>query len=293
MIYFGVAGWSYPDWEGVVYPTPHKGKFDGLAYLANFFDTIELNNTFYRIPESKMVESWVNRVQHNPRFRFTAKLWQGFTHEKEQTSEDAKKYIASMRPMQAAKRLGAVLIQYPISFRYSPENQERLTKLVDQFSVFPLVVEFRHRSWINEQAIESLEEREIGFCNVDGPMFREMLKPSSYVTGETGYVRFHGRNYQNWFAKDATRDERYDYSYSDEELDQWIPRIKEMGKKAKDVYVIGNNHFRGQAPANILELKAKTEKGPVDVPDSMLESFPTLRKIAKNKKRSATQGKLF
>jgi uncharacterized protein YecE (DUF72 family) len=289
--FFGVAGWSYPDWKGIVYPPEQSRGFDELGYIASFFDSIELNNTFYRIPATKMVESWAKRVSHNPRFQFTAKIWQGFTHEKKSpTASEIKEFFKSVQPL--TDHLGSLLAQFPTSFKNDASSRERLDWLAELFAEYPLVIEFRHRSWAAPDILQWLEDHEIGFCNVDEPMFRHMLKPSSVVTGPIAYVRFHGRNYDKWYAKEATRDDRYDYLYAEEELDQWIPRIGEMGKKAKKVYVIGNNHFRGQAPANILQLKSKITKGPVSVPDPMLSTFPQLKEIAKPVRKRG-QGSLF
>lgn len=290
--YFGIAGWSYPDWEGIVYPRGLR-KSDQLPFLAQFFDTIELNNTFYRIPESKMVENWIQRVEPYPGFRFTVKLWQGFTHEAP-TLQGADRFKTVMKPLLEAARLGALLIQFPISFRKSEENRERVLRLGRLFEAFHPVVEFRHRSWISEDVFRLLEENQLGFCNVDEPVFRQMIKPSSVVSGSIGYVRFHGRNYENWFSKEGNRDTRYDYLYSEEELDGWIPRIQQMGEKAQDVYIVGNNHFRGQAPANILQLKAKTIRELVRVPDDLLKSYPQLDKVARRGgRKTPEQEKLF
>ena len=292
--YFGIAGWSYQDWKGIVYPQDAPSKFDELVYLANYFDVIELNNTFYRIPESKMVESWVRRIQHNPRFRFTVKIFQGFTHAKDSAQkEDLHKFIGILKPMVEDQRLGALLAQFPTAFRYSPENVDRLSEIVESFEDFPLTVEFRHRSWTSDAVQQWLEEHQVSFCNVDEPMFRHHVKPSAEVTGPVAYVRLHGRNYEKWYS--GKRDDRYDYLYSEEELDQWVPRIQEMGKKAKDVYVIGNNHFRGQAPSNILQLKSKTIRKPVPVPEPLLKSFPQLKKVASDlpRKKKAGQATLF
>jgi uncharacterized protein YecE (DUF72 family) len=301
MIHFGIAGWSYTDWKGIVYPESKPRGFDELSYLAIYFDLIELNNTFYRIPESKMVESWTKRIGHNPNFRFTAKLFQDFTHGKKPINkQDVKAYLKALESLISANRLGCLLAQFPISFRNTPENQERLEEIADYFGKYSLVVEFRHRGWITQPVLDWMEEHEIGFCNVDEPMFRKMIKPSAHVTGPTSYVRFHGRNYGKWFAKDegptkgtAARDARYDYLYSDEELDEWVPRIKEMGEKSTNVFVVGNNHFRGQAPANILQLKSKVIEGPVDVPETMIEEFPELKKIARKTTRKKKQPELF
>ena len=292
--WFGVAGWSYPDWKGIVYPTSRPKRFDELAYIAQYFDVIELNNTFYRIPDARMADSWVKRVAHNPRFQFTVKLWQGFTHEKKKTeASEVAQFKNAIAPLQNADKLGALLVQFPSSFRRSNEAAERLKEITLQFAEFPVVVEFRNRSWIADELLSWLEENGIGFCNVDEPLFREMIRPSSLVTGLTAYVRFHGRNYKNWFSKEANRDARYDYLYSEQELDEWIPRIQEMERKAKKVYVIGNNHFRGQAPANILQLKSKTIREPVEVPQSLMDSFPELRKIAKTRAKRSKQPGLF
>ena len=290
--FFGIAGWSYKDWKGIVYPLNAPARFDELQYLANYFDVIELNNTFYRIPESKMVESWIQRVQHNPRFRFTVKIFQGFTHEKKAAGrEDLDAFTDILQPMVESGRLGALLAQYPTAFKYSLENVDRLDALVESFREYPLVVEFRHRSWTVDPVKHWLEEQGVNYCNVDEPMFRHHVKPSAEVTGPVGYIRLHGRNYASWYS--GNRDERYNYLYSEEELDQWVPRIEIMGKKAKDVYVIGNNHFRGQAPSNILQLKSKTIRGPVAVPEPLLESFPQLKKVSSGSPKKKGQVDLF
>lgn len=294
--YFGVAGWSYPDWEGIVYPKALR-KSDQLPFISSFFDTIELNNTFYRIPESKMVENWVRKVEPYPDFRFTAKLWQGFTHElktdlKADLNLESDQFKNAMKPMLESGKFGALLIQFPISFRRDDANVQRVIDLGERFREFHPVVEFRHRSWVSAQVLQLLEENGLGFCNVDEPVFRQMVKPSSVVTGSVGYVRFHGRNYENWFSKEGNRDTRYDYLYSEDELDEWIPRIRQMGEKAGSVYVVGNNHFRGQAPANILQLKSKTIGEPLRMPEDLLEAFPQLKKASRTPGRPQ-QKKLF
>jgi len=253
-IRIGPAGWSYTDWEGTVYP-PHGSRFDPLAYLAQFFDTIEINSPFYRIPPPTHAKSWVRRVASNRDFKFTTKIFRGFTHDaKELKAGDVDAFRAYLDPLAAADRLGAVLLQYPWSFRNSEESRDKLASLFRDFDGFPLAVEVRHASFQEEEFIRFLDDHGVAWVNVDQPLFHESVKPADTVTGPLGYVRLHGRNYEKWFAH-AESWERYNYLYSKEELDPWVERIGRMAANEKDVYVITNNHFRGQAIVNAVDLQ--------------------------------------
>lgn len=267
----GPAGWSYKDWEGTVYP-PHGSKFDHLAYLAHYYDTIEVNSSFYRIPPETHGKSWVRRVAENDDFRFTVKLFRGFTHEKEAkaTDDDAAAFRRFLDPLAEAGRLGALLIQYPWSFKASSEHLDQLLKVSDLFADYPRVVEVRHSSLQSEEFLEILKSNDLGFANIDQPLFSDSVKPSAIVTGPVGYIRLHGRNYQKWFAHEESW-ERYNYLYSLDELKPWVERAGEMSK-AKDVYVIGNNHFRGQALVNATEFK-KGLGQPYEVPPQLAETY--------------------
>jgi uncharacterized protein YecE (DUF72 family) len=252
-IRIGPAGWSYADWEGTVYPT-HRGKFDQLAYLAFFFDTIEINSPFYRIPPPTHAVSWVRRVASNPNFRFTTKVFRGFTHENVPLAEgDVKAFRAYLDPLAGAGRLGAVLLQFPWSFRNAPESRVRLVDLFEAFADYPLALEVRHASFQNDEFFDFLRERDVSWVNVDQPLFSDSVKPADVVTGPVGYARLHGRNYEKWFAH-AESWERYNYLYSEDELGPWTARIETMAKE-KETYVITNNHFRGQAIVNAGDLK--------------------------------------
>ena len=253
IIRVGPAGWSYKDWEGTVYP-PHGSRFDHLSYLAEWFDTIEVNSSFYRIPPPTHAKSWVRRVAANDAFRFTAKSYRGFTHEKSALSvEDVAAFREFLAPFAAEGRLGCVLHQFPWSFRNGEESRERLSQLIEAFRGFPQVVEVRHGSFQSEEFVSFLRELDVGFANIDQPLFSDSVKPATVVTGNVAYARFHGRNYQKWFAHEESW-ERYDYLYSKEELEPWVGRIREMASE-KDVYVVTNNHFRGQAIVNAGDLK--------------------------------------
>ena len=253
MIRIGPAGWSYTDWEGTVYP-PHRSRFDHLAYLSSFFDTIEINSPFYRVPPPTHAKSWVRRVASNPSFKFTTKIYRGFTHDPSQLAPgDLDAFRHYLDPLADADRLGAVLLQFPWSFKSSPESRERLGGLFADFRDYPLALEVRHASFQDDDFLRWLDEQNVAWVNVDQPLFSDSVKPAATVTGPLGYVRLHGRNYEKWFQH-AESWERYNYLYSAEELAPWVERIQTMARE-KETYVVTNNHFRGQAIVNAAELK--------------------------------------
>jgi len=281
IIRIGPAGWSYKDWEGVVYPQKPGKNFDPLAYLARFFNTIEINSSFYRPPTPSTTESWARRVASNKSFSFTAKLHRLFTHERgKATRKDEKEFRDGMAPLMKAGKLGGLLLQFPWSFKNTDEDRVYLGKLLEQFSDYPLVLEVRHTSWNNESVYEWLEERGVGICNIDQPVFSRSIRPDARTTSPIGYVRLHGRNYQNWFRDKAPRDERYNYLYSLDELDPWLTRIKQVSKQTRETYVITNNHFRGQAVVNALEIKAAVEEHDVPGPAPLFEHYARLKDSA-------------
>lgn len=252
-IRIGPAGWSYKDWENVVYP-PHGSKFDPLAYLASFFDTIEINSPFYRIPPPNHARSWVRRAGGNPDFRFTTKVFRGFTHEKAKlAAADVKAFRNYLDPLMEADRLGAILLQFPWSFKNTPESCDKLEALFQAFDDYPKALEVRHATFQKEEFHRFLDEHDVAWVNVDQPLFHDSVKPADTVTGPLAYVRFHGRNYEKWFAHQESW-ERYNYLYSPQELEPWVERIEKMSRN-KDTYVVTNNHFRGQAIINAGDLK--------------------------------------
>ena len=276
-IRIGPAGWSYKDWEGIVYPKEPGGKFDPLEYLARFFDTIEINSSFYRPFTAATAKSWAQRVAGSKGFMFTAKLHRVFTHQRgKATAEDEKQVREGMDELASGRKLGALLLQFPWSFKNNDDDRLYLAKLLDRFKDYPLVLEIRHSSWNNAQIYEWLEDIGVGICNVDQPLFARSIKPAAVATAQVGYVRLHGRNYQDWFREKASRDDRYNYLYSLDELEPWITRINEIAAKTKESYVITNNHFRGQAVVNALELKATLTEQRVVAPAPLFQRYPEL-----------------
>ena len=275
MIRIGPAGWSYRDWEGVIYPK--QARLDQLRYLVQFFDTIEINTTFYRPPTAKVAQSWVRRTEHNPNFRFTLKLGRNFTHEREDIdSGEVKEWKEGVTPLNEGGKVGAVLVQFPWSFKNNQESRQYLVKVLETFLEFPLVVEFRHGSWDQQAVLDFLRQLGVGICNIDQPLIGKSVKPGSHVTSSIGYFRCHGRNYRDWFRKEAGRDDRYNYLYSQEELDEQAELVSDMEEKVQDVYVIYNNHFRGQAVVNALQLRRRVEGKAQEVPEAVLNSYPEL-----------------
>jgi uncharacterized protein YecE (DUF72 family) len=284
MIRIGPAGWSYKDWEGIVYPPKKGSKFDPLAYLAEMFDTIELNNTFYRPPTPQMGKSWVRRVQSKQAFRFTVKLYRNFTHSRESLTEtDEGVFKKGVEPLAESGRLGALLLQFPYSFHNTEENRGYVQRLAGQFKDYPLVLEVRHASWDRAPAYQFLRELQIGFCNIDQPQVSYSIGPTKKVTGRIGYLRLHGRNEKEWFREDAGRDARYDYLYNEFELFEITERIRQIAKEAEETYVITNNHYHGKAVCNALELKGKLGEKNLKVPEVLREHYPQLKEIIEEK----------
>jgi len=288
----GPAGWSYADWKGYVYPQRKTKGFHEVEYLAQFFDTIEINTSFYAPIRPEHAKLWIEKVAANARFLFTAKLWQRFTHDLTGTAADEKEVRAGFDVLRAAGKLSAVLLQFPFSFHKNEETTAYLSRLLKRFADYPLVVEVRHATWNVPELFELLRERGVGFCNIDQPLIGRSLKPSAERTAAVGYVRLHGRRYDTWFTDDAEvpQHERYNYLYSEEELRPWTARVKQVAEDAGDVYVITNNHYQGKAVVNALELIAMLKGAKVKVPEPLREKYPELERIADE---AAREPKLF
>ena len=286
----GPAGWSYPDWSGWAYPSKKPTGFHEATYLAEFFDTIEINTSFYNPVRADHAKGWLQRVAANKSFMFTAKMWQRFTHDPNSSAEDEKLVRAGFDVLRDAGKLGAVLLQFPFSFHKTIAAEQYLEALLKRFSDYPLVVEVRHATWNAPEVFDLLRMRQVGFCNVDQPVIGKSLEPSAVATGPVGYVRLHGRRYDTWFSDDAAVPsyDRYNYLYSDEELRPWAARTEKVADATRDVYVITNNHYQGKGVVNALQLISMLKESKVKVPDSLREKYPELEKIADQPRREPT-----
>jgi uncharacterized protein YecE (DUF72 family) len=308
-MYVGPAGWSYPDWSGYVYPSRRPKGFHEATYLAQFFDTIEINTSFYSPLQPGHAHQWLDRVAANPRFLFTAKLWQKFTHVMapgalnatvlaQTGAKDEHAVRAGFDVLRNAGKLGAVLVQFPFSFHRTSETMVHLTVLLQRFADYPLAVELRHASWDDPEVFDLLRGYRAAFCNIDQPVIGKSLlprdgrslkpkqgsslSPTENSVAPIGYIRLHGRRYDTWFSDDPTVPsfERYNYLYSTEELAPWAARIQTASEEAPKVFAVTNNHYLGKGVVNALQLISMLKGAKVNVPDPLRGRYPELEAIA-------------
>lgn len=291
-ILVGTAGWSYKDWEGIVYPPSLKRTHHPVEYLAEYFDLIEINTSFYGHIKSELGMLWCRKARAvNPEFRFTAKLNKAFTHSPiavvEPTSSatinpNSSDEVLAKEGLDAIAgegMLGALLAQFPISFKNTGENREYMESVIARFKQYPLVIEVRHSSWNNEGTLRYFTQKGVAFCNIDQPLLGKAIGATEHVTSPFAYVRLHGRNYEQWFDSDS-RNDRYNYLYTVPELKKWAGHVQNIAKKAEVTYVVTNNHFEGKAAVNGLQLKHLITDRLVKVPPILMKRYWELGDIA-------------
>ena len=261
-LYIGTSGWSYPKgegkWTGYFYPT---GKINELEYYSQFFNTVEINSSFYRPPNPGYVYNWVRRVPKD--FLFTVKLWQKFTHPKMYKEATGEESIISLQDIDIFKRsidplveyakLGVLLAQFPPSFRNDSFDQQILNAVSRAFGQYRLAVELRHRSWSDDPNITTLlRENNVAWVNIDEPKFKSSIAEELPITSDIAYFRFHGRNAETWWTGD--NETRYKYLYSPEEIEELTDRVKSTAGQTKLLFTLFNNHWRGYAPRNAVDM---------------------------------------
>ena len=279
-IYIGIAGWSYADWEGIVYADSVSDK---LEYVSGFVDVIEINSTFYRPPAEQNSASWLKRTAAKAGFFFTAKLHRDFTHEGKIDPATVKQFHTGFKPLLDEGKLKQLLAQFRYDFTDSAQNRKHLSEIVKNFcDSFSLVVEVRHKSWQRPESLTFLQNLGVAVCNLDYPIGRDSFDMKLCTVGKNGYFRMHGRNKEKWFSK-AGRDETYDYYYDDKELGEIKGRLDKLAGAFETLTVIANNHYRGAELANALELKALVTGRKQLVPEGLLRTYPQLARIASNR----------
>jgi uncharacterized protein YecE (DUF72 family) len=255
MIYVGTSGFQYDDWVGTYYPQDLP-KNEWLAYYAKEFNTLEINFTYYRMPSAKSLFLMADKVPR--RFLFTVKATQEMTHARERDPKLFNQFIQAITPLREGDKFGGILAQFPSSFRAGDESRDYLRWFREQLGDLPVVVEFRNKDWLTDETYELLHANRFGFCSVDEPYFPRVAK----VTADVGYVRFHGRNYKKWWKHEHAY-ERYDYTYKQEELEEWTPKIEEIDHAAEKTFVFANNHYRAQGIETARQLKLLLPKGEI------------------------------
>lgn len=275
----GTAGWSYPHWEGVVFERGSRRDLHPVELLSHYVDCLEINTSFYQALAPEVSRLWANKVESNQKFRFTAKLQQRFTHDRVLDGRDSGAFKQGLWPLQKAGRLGAVLMQFPWSFRFTPENSEFVTKLSVAFGEFPLVAEMRHASWRQPGGLGLLADCRIGFCNIDQPAYTNAMPPTSIVTAKVGYARLHGRNPANRMGAyqadggPASRGRQHDYLYTLSELAEWKTRVEVIREAAPETYVVFNNDVAGKSLVNALQMQRMFQGSKRLAPSALVRTY--------------------
>ncbi|HHW15073.1 MAG TPA: DUF72 domain-containing protein [Firmicutes bacterium] len=262
MILVGTAGFSYPDWRGRFYPERLPAQAM-LGFYAEHFPFVEVNTTFYRLPAEGFLAGLARRTPEG--FLFVIKAFQGLTHQFRDLGEEGLRAAFALqrqRMEELAKegRLAGLLIQFPSTFRRNPPNEAYLRRWREEMKEWPLVVEFRHRSWLAPEVEQLLRDERLAFAAVDEPRLPGLLPPVVWATAQPGYVRFHGRNAAKWWTHQQSY-ERYDYLYSEDELRQWVPPLRRLEAQVGTVLVAMNNHYQGKAPQNAKMLRELLDRG--------------------------------
>ncbi len=258
----GTSGWSYDEWVGPFYERK-KGMFTRYAKV---FDTTEVNSTFYRYPSARMVRGWYRTAP--PGFVFALKLPQVITHDKwlslkEGVEDDTDRFLELIKPL--AEKLGPILIQLRPAFNYSDHVENLESYLETLPENYEWAVEFRHRSWMRDETYEILEKHNVAYTIVDEPL----LPPEIHVTADFAYIRWHGHGTRPW----------YNYEYSPVELETWIPKVEETGRRARKVYGYFNNHFTANAVKNAVEMLTMLDR-------ATPEQTAALKKIVEHRKQA-------
>lgn len=260
-LFIGTSGWSYPrgegTWKGHFYP---PGTSNELVYYSGFFNTVEVNSSFYRPPDQKVSANWVANTPDG--FLFSVKLWQKFTHpdmyasatgrETSFSTADIELFKYSIEPIAEAGRMGALLAQFPPGFTNTRQNQHVLTIIAEGFKDYRLAVELRHRSWSDDPATPRLlRERNACWVRIDEPKFSSSVAQELPQTADFSYFRLHGRNREMWWKGNV--ETRYKYLYSPEEITQLSEQLKRAGQHGL-TFVYFNNHWQAYAPRNAIDM---------------------------------------
>lgn len=243
----GTSGYGYVEWVGPVYP-PGTRADQFLARYASMFPTVELNFSYYRMPTAEQLARLLE--QGGPSLVFSVKANEALTHKIDPAAwkDAASAFLEAIAPLLDAGRLGALLFQFPFSFHYEPDRRRYLDGLLAEFGGLPVAVEFRNHEWYNNRVLDAFRARRVAMASLDLPSLKGLPPVMDVATASLAYIRFHGRNGETWWGSDSAS--RYDYLYTDAELEPWAGRVKALAERADRILVYFNNHQRGQAVQN-------------------------------------------
>jgi uncharacterized protein YecE (DUF72 family) len=253
---------SFAD-EGLLkhwYPRGVSSPKARLAYYSERFDTVEVDSPFYHLPDPEVTGRWAQRTP--PEFLFHVKAHKSMTGHEEADQEKAfAAFRASVEPLELSGKLRSVLLQYHPRVVKSPEAKEELARVLPLIAPLVPLVEFRHRSWLEEDeradTLAFLEENGLAYVSVDAPPTRasNVLPPVAAATHRVAYVRFHGRNVKTWNIKAEKSSERFNWMYTPEELSEWVEKLHSLAEGAEEVYAMFNNNRDDFAPRSAVLLR--------------------------------------
>jgi uncharacterized protein YecE (DUF72 family) len=251
-VWVGTSGYVYPEWVGRFYP-PGASSRGMLAHYVQHFPLVELNFTFYRMPAARDLERLAQRTPDG--FQFIVKLHRSLTHEDDLAG--AGPFVEAVAPLRQAGRLLGLLCQYPQRFHDSSANRQRLEALAGRLTGLPLAVEFRHRSWDRPDLPAWLAGQGLHLVSVDVPAIPALFPTRLVQSSRLIYVRLHSRRAEAWYE---SGEDRYDYLYSDDELNEWLSALASHEGRADRALVLFNNCRRAQAAANAERVRQLLEQ---------------------------------
>jgi uncharacterized protein YecE (DUF72 family) len=261
-IHCGPSGWAHAQWQGIFYPHVKSKDFHQLEYCGRFFNTIELTSSFFAPLRPELSQLWCRQVKSNPSFQFSARVWRKLTQTAQNEAKDIAAFREGLRPIEESGKLGAVLMQFPAGFRFNAENRTSFLNLRRELKHLPLVAEFRHSSWMEEDALRMLIDYHVGFCNVDQPEHSRAMPPTAFQTSPIAYIRLEGRSYDG------------PYQYTADELAEWTHRIRKASRFAKRTFVVLGNDAGARSLVNTFQMKQLLGMENTRAPRELVRRFP-------------------
>jgi uncharacterized protein YecE (DUF72 family) len=261
-LHCGPSGWAHAQWQNVFYPASKSKDFHQLEYTSRYFNTVELTSSFFAPLRPELSQLWCRQVRANRDFQFSVRAWRKLTYESQLEAKDITAFREGIRPIEEAQKLGAVLLQFPTGFRFTAENRARLIHLRRELRGLPLVAEFRHASWMEEDALALLIDYHVGFCNIDQPDHSRAMPPTAFLTSPVAYVRLCGRTHSG------------SYQYTLDELSEWTHRIRKVSRYAKRSFVVLSNDAGARSLVNAFQLQHLLGIENVCAPRDLVRTFP-------------------